>query len=110
MLEKKGEVPTTLKTIFITIGAAVVAVAAISEIAFSNLPSVVESALGYSVVACTPAVFLTRTILMVYWEKQKRTRIFQDKYGLYISTNDITNAVWNQNTSSQTFQVDSKEA
>jgi len=106
-LEKKGEVPTTLKTIFITVGAAVIAVAVIVEIGFSNLPSVVESALGYSIFACAPAVLLTRTILMVYWEKQKRTRIFQDKYGFYISTNDA-NPILDQNISSQTFQGDNK--
>jgi hypothetical protein len=107
-LEKKGEDPTTLKTIFIVIGAAIIAIVAISEIAFSNLPNVVESAMGYSIVACTPASFLTRTILMIYWEKQKRTRIFQDKYGLYISTNDTLNSNWGQNSSSQTFQANSK--
>lgn len=107
-LEKKGEDPTTLKTIFIAIGAAIVAVAAISEIAFSNLPSVVESAMVYLIVAFTPVAFLTRTVLMVYWENKKRTRIFQDKYGFYISTNDATNNVWNQSTSSQTFQVNSE--
>src|SRR5271157_1443134 len=56
ILEKKGEDPTTLKTIFITIGVAIVAVAAVSEVAFSNLPKAVEGAMGYSIVACSPAV------------------------------------------------------
>jgi hypothetical protein len=107
-LYTKGEDPTTLKNIFITIGAVIVFIVAFLEIANSNLPKVVESAMGYSIVACTPAVFLTRTILMVYWEKQKKTIIFQDKYGIYVLPNYTNNSFWNKNAPSQTFQADSK--
>jgi hypothetical protein len=106
-LDEKGEDPTTLKTILIIIGAAIVAVAAILEVASSNLPIGVQSALGYSIFAGSPAVFISRTLLMVYWERQKRTRIFQDKYGLYISRNNPINNSESQ-TASNAFQSGSK--
>jgi len=107
-LEKKGEIPITLKTIFITIGAVAIAVAAISEVTFSNLPNVVESALVYSIIGCCPASWLTRAFQMFYWEKQKRTRIFQDNYGLHVSTNVSINRIEEKSTSNQTFQVGDK--
>lgn len=106
-LDKKGEAPTTLKTILILIGAAVIAIAAIFEIASNNLSVGVESALGYSVFACTPAAFISRTLLMVAWERKNRARIFQDKYGLYTFRNNpvIDNG---SQTASKAFQADSK--
>ena len=104
-LEKKGENPTTVKTNMIAIGVLILLVVTISEVATSNLPSVIKSAMGYMLVASTPSAIVTRTVLMVSWEIQKRTRIYQDKDGLYISSNHGNLNIKNQKNSNQTLQL-----
>ncbi len=108
-LEKKGEAATTLKTIFITIGIAVVAIVAFLEVSTSNLPRAVESAFAYSVIACAPASFLTRTVLLFYWERRNKTTIFQDKFGLYVPTKKPVDRIGDQSVSNQTIQIGTGE-
>ena len=74
-LDKKGEDPTTLKTIFITIAVTVIAIAAILEVAYINLP-ILESALGYCVFPLCSSNFSYQSNFDVFLGEAKKGKNF----------------------------------
>jgi uncharacterized membrane protein YidH (DUF202 family) len=108
-LEKKGEYATTLKTVLITIGIGVVAITAVLELFFSNVPKEIESAFAVSIFGCTPAFWITRAILLFYWERRNKTTIFQDKFGLYVPAKIPVDRTGDQTVSSQAIQIGTSE-
>ena len=107
-LAKTGESSTTLKSLLIVLGTAVVAVAIFLEVFFGDMSGEIKTGVVNAVNACGMAVFSTRSALMVLWEKRNRRTILQDNYGFYISTREPLNQVADQSVPNRIVQDDEK--
>lgn len=101
-LEKTGESATTLKSLLLTIAAAVIAVTVIIEAVSVGFSGPLENAFLYFGAALTPAFLITRAFLMLQWERINMTMIFQDNYGFYTPCKQP--AEKSAEVSNQTFQ------
>ena len=84
-LEKKNQLPTTLKTLLIQLGLIVVLISVILEV-FATTSTQVISLLLYSLTGALLAVSYSGLALLVHWERKNHQRIHQNNWRFYLST------------------------
>jgi len=107
-LEKTGQVVTTLKTVLISLGAAVVIISVLLSVKLGDFSVGIKNGFLSSLALGVPASVVTRFLLMKKWENKNKKLILQDKYRFYILPEPPVNSTLTQTAFNQTWHKDEK--